>query len=123
MDEWAEHLATLERHNDNRDTLNPLVAVKYDPEYRRRFLSKLASDRKVLRKEIIFAYGSKCSCCKETAEEFLTVDHVYRDGKKDRNLKFYKSLKANGFPKDRYRLLCMNCNWAIRFGRKCPHAL
>lgn len=37
--------------------------------------------------------------------------------------KFYVHLKKIGFPKDRYRLLCYNCNMSRgRYGY-CPHQL
>ena len=36
-------------------------------------------------------------------------------------LAFYRFLIKSGFPTDDYRLLCMNCNFAIgKFG-VCPH--
>lgn len=75
---------------------------------------------------VIEAYGAKCACCAETLFEFLTIDHIHNDGRRDRlngiyGLKFYRWLLRNGCPKDRFRLLCMNCNFARgKFGY-CPH--
>lgn len=79
-----------------------------------------------VRNRVIKAYGSECACCFETIKEFLTIDHILGDGKKDREtigsgVQFYRYLEKNGFPKDRYRLLCMNCNFVRRFGKECPH--
>lgn len=78
-----------------------------------------------LRKEFIAAYGSKCACCDETISEFLTLDHVNGGGNKHRRLigtnNLYTTLKKVGWPQDEYRLLCMNCNWAGRGGKICPH--
>lgn len=83
------------------------------------------AERAKLKKEIIVGYGGKCACCGESEPAFLTIDHIHRDGKSDREMfgshTFYQHLKANGFPIDRYRLYCMNCNWGSRLTGKCPH--
>lgn len=81
---------------------------------------------KKVRAEVIAAYGGRCSCCGERREEFLAVDHIHGDGKKDRTAhgagySFYIYLRRNGFPKDRYRLLCHNCNMAYGLRGYCPH--
>ena len=81
-----------------------------------------------LRAELLFAYGNRCSCCGIDTEAFLTLDHINRDGKQHRaqaraQFGVYADLKMRGWPKDGYRLLCMNCNWATRFGNACPHVL
>lgn len=71
------------------------------------------------------AYGEKCNCCGETRQVFLTIDHINNDGAEERRLRgsglpFYSNIIKLGFPKDRYQILCMNCNWAKRYGL-CPH--
>lgn len=81
-----------------------------------------------LKAEVLAAYGGLCACCGEPEPAFLTVDHIYQDGKEHRKTvpagKFYTWLKANGFPKDRFRLLCFNCNCARRFFKGvCPHEM
>ena len=81
--------------------------------------------RKKLRAEILEAYGSICSCCKESCETFLEVDHINGGGNQHRRelgggAKFYAWLKSNGFPKN-FRLLCSNCNKAIFKLGYCPH--
>ena len=48
------------------------------------------------------------------------IDGIVREGKKMRGLQLYSWLQANNFP-DGYRLLCHNCNAAVRWGRLCPH--
>ena len=78
-----------------------------------------------LKSEIVQAYGGKCVCCGESNPGFLTIDHIFNDGQEDRakngsGQTFYTYLRNSGFPKDRYRLMCMNCNWARRNG-VCPH--
>lgn len=81
--------------------------------------------------EVIAAYGGKCACCGETELDFLSIDHIFGSGKKHvqslnigRGFQFYGYLRRNGFPdKDKLRVLCMNCNFALGVSRcdVCPH--
>lgn len=91
-------------------------------------LRKQRSQLLSLKLEMIVAYGGGCACCGEMAYEFLTLDHVNRDGAQHRRTvgstkQVYMDLKRRGWPKDGYRLLCMNCNFATRYGDPCPHEL
>ncbi len=86
---------------------------------------KKAADR-ALKVEVAAAYGGKCECCGETHIEFLTIDHTDGGGAAHRRAtgkgrRIYADLKAQGFPRDRYRLLCLNCNIALGFYGYCPH--
>ena len=76
-------------------------------------------------KTLLFnAYGNKCFCCGESEPGFLTLDHILRDGKSERiryGNRMYAKIAKEGFPRDRYRLACMNCNWGMRLGNACPH--
>ena len=82
--------------------------------------------RKKLKTAVVQGYGGKCECCEEKHEEFLSIDHINGDGAKLRRTtqkggKLYRDLVKYNFPKDGYRLLCMNCNFSYgRFGY-CPH--
>lgn len=83
------------------------------------------ASRNVEERRIILAhYGTLCACCKESNEEFLTIDHIGGGGTKHRerikSRAFYPWLIANGFPAG-FRTLCWNCNMATRFGAACPH--
>jgi hypothetical protein len=57
----------------------------------------------------------------------LSIDHVEGGGNKHRLIvgygtTFYEWLENEGFPKDGYRLLCLNCNAARTRNRGvCPH--
>lgn len=80
---------------------------------------------KQLRRDFLDAYGGRCACCGESRVEFLTLDHIHGGGKADRDANhgsypIYARLKREGWPRDRYRILCMNCNHAARLG-PCPH--
>jgi hypothetical protein len=72
-------------------------------------------------------YGKHCVCCKETIEEFLTIDHINKNGKEHREsvgsgAAFYKWIVDNNYPSD-LRILCMNCNYGERRRACCPHQL
>lgn len=78
------------------------------------------------RKIVIAGYGGRCQCCGETEPYFLTIDHVNNDGAKERKYlsssQLYIYLIRNGFPRDRYQLLCFNCNLGRQInGGICPH--
>lgn len=71
--------------------------------------------------------GSICSCCGTREQEFLTVDHINGGGGKHRvalrqagSANIYRWLVEQQFPAG-YRVLCMNCNWAIGLHGYCPH--
>ena len=71
--------------------------------------------------------GAVCKCCGENHIEFLSIDHVYNDGAKQRRelgknkiAHFYVWLKQNGYPPG-YQVLCMNCNFAKGHFGACPH--
>lgn len=73
------------------------------------------------------ALGNTCICCGETRPEFLSIDHIHGGGRKHRaalgggGTEFYMWLWRRGCPKADFRILCMNCNFASRGGRACPH--
>lgn len=78
--------------------------------------------------EVIEEYGGKCVCCGEENPEFLSIDHVEGNGNKHRKeitsgggIHFYRWLRKQGYPKDKYRLLCMNCQCSHGWYGYCPH--
>lgn len=76
--------------------------------------------------EMIAAYGGACSCCGEARFEFLSVDHVggrksHGHEKSMSGIKLYAWLRRNGYPKDGFRCLCLNCNTSFGFYGYCPH--
>ena len=79
-----------------------------------------------LRRELLEAYGHACECCGEGRFEFLALDHRHGGGEAERRRfcnreRFYKHIRDAGFPKDKYRLLCHNCNQSIGAYGYCPH--
>lgn len=96
----------------------------------RRHRARLKHGNRVLKLQVLQAYSGDvpfCQCCGEKSFEFLTIDHIANDGAAHRRSlnngkggNVYIFLRKNGFP-DGFRVLCMNCNFAIgRYGY-CPH--
>lgn len=80
-----------------------------------------------LRQSVLVAYGPICSCCGETTPEFLTLDHIGNTGAAHKREvgggtnRVYLAVRREGFPKDKYRILCFNCNCSLGFLGYCPH--
>lgn len=103
--------------------------------WKRKVFICISCDRMIDRKrgrekklEVIKAYGGCCECCGESNFEFLSIDHKDGDGSEHRkqlglstSKYLYNWLKKNGYPKDKFRLLCMNCNTSFGHYGYCPH--
>lgn len=79
-----------------------------------------------IRADVLSLYGGKCTCCGETEDHFLSLDHVNNDGGKLRKMKdpnhggglYRYALKEK---RSDLQLNCHNCNFAKgRYGI-CPH--
>ena len=78
--------------------------------------------------EFLAAYGNKCNCCGEDDFRFLSLDHIGNDGRNQKRelgyneQQIYQLAKREGYPKDKYQILCHNCNHG-KFINKgiCPH--
>jgi len=82
--------------------------------------------RRRKRVEAIMALGGKCECCGETAIEFLAIDHINgRGNNKDKAHRSGEGLvdiaRKEGYPRDKYRVLCHNCNSSLGWYGYCPH--
>lgn len=118
----AAHQRWLER--------NPGIAQERSRIWREANLDRARAKQReisrILKDSAYAAYGGYvCSCCGETEEAFLSIDHVNNDGAEHRRdvnrRKIYKWLRDNGYP-DGYQILCMNCNFGkARNGGVCPH--
>lgn len=115
----------------NRD--KGLCNCGLEPVPNRKYCAKCQARQKEYgrkqKRELLAAYGGKCECyggCAVNEPDFLSIDHVNNDGKEHRRRlgaasAVYRDLKRRGYPKDGYRLLCFNCNFArAKFGN-CPH--
>ncbi len=110
--------------------------IKRNPDKHKRYM-KTSSDshkeyKKVKNRErwqkkktlVYDHYGKKCACCGESHVEFLTIDHIHGGGLAHRReigpSMIYQWLIKNNFP-DGFRVLCMNCNFALGRYSHCPH--
>ena len=118
----ARHRAWAHRNPDKVAAVNRKQRARPDHNaYMRRW-------RQQLKRDVLQGYGSVCVCCGEHRPDFLSIDHINGGGAAERkrdasfvSTRFYARLKREGFPREKYRLLCMNCNFARRFGQECPH--
>jgi hypothetical protein len=73
------------------------------------------------------AYGGKCTCCGEDELGFLTLEHLNNDGREHRKrvgrnrVQVWRDVERQGYPTDKYTILCWNCNMSKRRGRACIH--
>lgn len=76
-----------------------------------------------LRQEGIKAYGGVCSCCGEEEIGFLTLEHLEgrTDGDRSTSWHAWMKLRKRGWPKDKYTVLCFNCNQGKSIYGICPH--
>ena len=103
------------------------AAYRKDPT-RQRAIAKLRA--RVIKAEVMTAYGGRCTCCGESDLAFLVIDHVNGGGCQHRRgtvksgrggTQFYIYLKREGYPIG-FQVLCHNCNWAkFATGGCCPH--
>lgn len=116
-----------ERHKEKRAVYAKARYIKKSEE--------IKINNKKIRNECLseYSFGNLiCSCCGEKQIDFLTLDHINNDGYADKNVGrkkrrggvgLYTYLKKRGFPsKERYQVLCYNCNCAKgKNGGVCPH--
>jgi hypothetical protein len=119
----------------SEDQLSQSPQAIYMREWRKNNIERARSGESASKKRrtkamwdiILNEYGALCSCCGETRRRFLTLEHLNQDGKQHRKNRshatgVYKDVIDQGFPKDKFAVMCLNCNWARRFG-PCPHEL
>lgn len=98
-------------------------AHKGDPRIKRNYVNH----KMKIKNKLLDMYGRQCVCCSENIREFLTLEHKHGNGNIHRktlgsSLAVWKEASKKYQP-DVYEILCMNCNWAKRFNKICPHSL
>jgi hypothetical protein len=101
-----------------------MAVYQSESEYRKAY----QKDYNYKRKCAVFSwYGGVCVCCSEGRLDFLSLDHINDDGKKDRarmGTALYSAIFAQGKGRRRrdLQILCFNCQWGTRLnGGFCPH--
>lgn len=120
--------ASNQRYAEHGDAIRAKRAIWRTPEVRAANASIERERYRVLRCEMLAAYGGACKCCGESESVFLELDHVNDDGAAHRreigrgSKRTYAVLKRRGWPQEGHRLLCANCNQGrARNGGICPH--
>jgi hypothetical protein len=84
-------------------------------------------ERAKLKMDMLESLSRVCNCCGEDNPYFLTLDHIKNDGAKHREKlneqQIYREARREGWPKKKYQVLCMNCNFAKGHFEECPHKL
>lgn len=96
-----------------------------DEAYREKLYTRRQQYMEKLRHDVIQGYGGACTCCGESNESFLQIDHVVGGGNAHRRelgstQAVYVWLRKNGYP-DGFQVLCANCNMAKDRRGGCPH--
>lgn len=99
--------------------------LSYESRNREKYRAKSKELRRQQRLRVFERYGgASCACCGEGHYEFLTIDHIKGDGAAHRretnNEDIYRWLERNDYPPG-FRVLCMNCNFALGYHGYCPH--
>lgn len=115
-----QHARGILFYSKNRERILELAKIKNKPYYESKKLY-FSQKRKELitkrREELINLYGGKCVKCGYSDHRALQFDHINGDGSIDkkngiRNVKLYNEIKNN---RNRFQLLCANCNWIKRY--------
>lgn len=101
-------------------------------------------ERVKMKVDMLNALGWECACCGEDHPEFLTLEHLDGSGAALRATRVerikaglgmevdigtrawttqqqYRQARREGWPKDRYQVLCLSCNFVKGHFGICPH--
>ena len=90
------------------------------------FLERIKIARKKRRAAMIQTLGGECACCGEKEPLFLCLDHIKGGGRCEYKKKggphgVWRRAIREGLPRDKYRVLCWNCNAVLGLYGRCPH--
>lgn len=101
------------------------IACKKSPEVRAARNAQIKIYNRKIRSLVFKHYGEQCSCCGQSEEMFLCIDHIDGGGNAHRKevgsgSAFYQWLVRKNYPEG-FQTLCFNCNMAKGFYGICPH--
>lgn len=123
---FCKECASILRKRYYKSELSVARTMKWRKKNYAKNLQYMANYRRKLKQQVIDGYGGKCVCCGETEIVFLTLEHLQGDGEKHRGGRnsgsygAYRDVIKRGFPPE-CTILCMNCNYAKRGDKQCPH--
>lgn len=106
------------------DTRKYLSKNKHNDGFKARKKTAIRKHKDKTKARLLDLYGNSCECCGCSIIEFLTLEHRNKNGSNHRkdlggSLQTWKEA-IEVVNKDKYTILCMNCNWFQRFGKQCP---
>lgn len=119
---WAEYSREWSKKNSNkrrastrayRQNHKDVVSrMNYDAKMRRRYKCRQR-------------LGGVCVCCGECHDSFLDIDHIHGGGSQERKKygpsRTYAEVLSMENPREKYQLLCSNCNQSKRRLGTCEH--
>jgi len=119
-------------YENNKDEIKKTSAERHrskmlNPEHRAKISSVAKRKRDSLKLEMISSLGGRCSCCGISEPRFLSIEHIGGGGCEHRrqcggtSYGVLLDAKKQGWPKNKFDVLCFNCNLARAKLGYCPH--
>lgn len=125
-----EQISKRRENTPERQAYMKAYNERYRQEHREHLSAEKLAEGKRIREEGMRILGNVCACCGESDKHFLTLDHIkgrdtldVSDNGKRRltGLHAWRLARRLGYPRDKYMLLCYNCNFAKNSYGTCPH--
>jgi len=98
--------------------IDKMTPSEWHLEHGEQVLWKFRNARKKLREAVVNFLGGKCARCGFNDIRALQIDHIHGGGTKELRKYspsvMYHSILSGKFPKEKYQILCANCNWIKR---------
>lgn len=93
-----------------------------DPAWKEAKRQSFFKSRDEIKNSIFSILGKRCRRCGFDDERALQIDHIYEDGRNEKNKSSYthyrKVLISLQKEEGRFQILCSNCNWIKRVENK-----
>jgi hypothetical protein len=99
--------------------------LKKEIERRRARGSQTWERNQLAKMDVLNRYGAVCICCSESDPDKLVMDHINSGGSKEKksypSRNVYLFLKGKEPDRNKFQVLCQNCNQAKAFLGQCSH--